>query len=91
MSGVEERSALALARQQARQQAREQGRQQGREEARQEGLRVMRAALSEMLRQRGWVPVSEEQERLEGCGDLGTLQRWLVQAMSATSVSDALR
>ncbi|HLM47384.1 MAG TPA: hypothetical protein VK458_26190 [Myxococcaceae bacterium] len=51
----------------------------------------MRAALSEMLRQRGWVPGPEEQERLEGCDDLGTLQRWLVQAMSATSVSDALR
>ena len=91
MSGVEERSALALARKQARQQAREQGRQQGREEARQEGLRVMRAALSEMLRQRGWVPGPEEQERLEGCDDLGTLQRWLVQAMTATSVSDVLR
>ena len=87
MSGVDERSALSLARQQAREQARQEGRQEGRQEV----LRAMRAALSELLRQRGWVPGSQEQERLEGCEELETLQRWLVQAMSATSVSDALR
>jgi hypothetical protein len=51
----------------------------------------MRAVLSEMLRQHGWVPGPEEQERLESCDDVGTLQRWLVQAMTATTLSDALR
>jgi hypothetical protein len=83
MRDVDERGALSLARQQAR--------EQGRKEGRLESLRAMRAALSEMLRQRGWVPGPQEQERLEGCEELETLQRWLVQAMTATSISEALR
>ncbi len=87
MSGVDERSASSL----ARQQAREQGRQEGIQEVRQETLRAMRAMLSEMLRRRGWVPAPQEQARLEGCEDLETLQRWILQVMSATTVSDALR
>ncbi|HYO72564.1 MAG TPA: Rpn family recombination-promoting nuclease/putative transposase [Archangium sp.] len=83
----DERGALSL----ASKQGRAEGRQEGKQEGRQEGMRAMRAALSEMLRQRGLTPGPQEQERLDGCEDLGTLQRWLVQALSATSVSDALR
>lgn len=75
MAIQDERGALSLAR----------------KEGRQEGLRAMRATLLEMLRQRGLTPSPREQERLEGCEDMGTLQRWLVQAMNAASVSEALR
>ena len=83
MAIQDERGALSLA-------SRE-GEQRGLQQGRQEGLRAMRAALSELLRQRGLTPSPQEQERLEGCEDLGTLQRWLVEAMSATSVPEALR
>ncbi len=91
MSGVDERSASSLARQQAREQGRQEGRHEGRHEGKQEVLRAMRAALSEMLRRRGWVPAPQEQARLEGCEELETLQRWILQVMSATTVSDVLR
>jgi flagellar biosynthesis/type III secretory pathway protein FliH len=91
MAIQDERGALSLASKQGRAEGRQEGKQEGRQQGRQEGMRAMRAALSEILRQRGLTPGPQEQERLDGCEDLGTLQRWLVQALSATSVSDALR
>jgi predicted transposase/invertase (TIGR01784 family) len=76
MAIQDERGALALA-------ARE-GEQRGEQ-------RGMRGALAEILRQRG-VPLSPvEQTRLESCEDLGTLRRWLVQALTATTAAEALR
>ncbi|MCY1074955.1 Rpn family recombination-promoting nuclease/putative transposase [Archangium lansingense] len=83
MALQDERGALSL--------ARKEGLREGLREGKQEGLNALREALSEMLRQRGLVPGPQEQARLEGCEDLGTLQRWLVQALTATSVTEALR
>jgi predicted transposase/invertase (TIGR01784 family) len=83
MAIQDERGALSL--------ARKQGREEGRQEGRQEGLQAMRAALYELLKRRGLSPSAQEQARVEGCEDLGTLQRWLVQALTAASVTDALR
>lgn len=79
MAIQDERGALSLAR------------KQGLKEGKQDALRAMRAALTEMLRQRGLAPGPQEQARLEECEDLETLQRWLVQALSATSATEALR
>ncbi|HZI05676.1 MAG TPA: PD-(D/E)XK nuclease family transposase, partial [Archangium sp.] len=79
MALQDERGALSLAR------------KEGLREGKQDALRAMRAALSEMLRQRGWAPSSQEQARLDECEDLEMLQRWLVQVLTATSATEALR
>ncbi|WP_407757876.1 Rpn family recombination-promoting nuclease/putative transposase [Archangium sp.] len=95
MALQDERGALSLARkqglQEGRQEGLQEGRQEGLQEGRQEGLRAMRTALYELLRQRGLSPGAQQQARVEGCEDLSTLQRWLVQALTATSATDALR
>ncbi|MFL5356899.1 Rpn family recombination-promoting nuclease/putative transposase [Archangium sp.] len=91
MAIQDERGALSLARKQGLQEGRQEGRQEGLQEGMQQGLRALRTALYELLRQRGLAPGPQEQARVEGCEDLGTLQRWLVQALSAASVTDALR
>jgi predicted transposase/invertase (TIGR01784 family) len=83
MAIQDERGALSL--------ARKQGLQEGRQEGRQQGLRAIRTALYELLRQRGLALAPQEHARVEGCEDLGMLQRWLVQALTAASVTDALR
>jgi predicted transposase/invertase (TIGR01784 family) len=57
----------------------------------QEGARAMRAALYEILQQRGLAVGPVEQTRLESCEDLDTLRRWLVQALAAPSAAEALR
>ena len=77
--------------QQGLQQGRQEGLQQGRQEGLRQGLRALRSALYELLRQRGWSPSPQERTRVEDCEDLDTLQRWLVQAVSATTVTEALR
>jgi predicted transposase/invertase (TIGR01784 family) len=79
MAIQDERGALSLARQQ--------GLQEGLERGKQDGLR---AAIRGILRQRGLTLGASEEERLEGCADLGTLERWLAQALTASSAGEAL-
>jgi predicted transposase/invertase (TIGR01784 family) len=83
MALQDERGALAL--------ARKEGVQEGVQQGEQRGARALRTVLQEMLRQRGWALSPGEQARLDSCEDLDTLQRWLVQALTATTASEALR
>jgi len=87
----DERGALSLATKQGLQQGRQEGRQEGLRQGLQQGLRALRSALYELLRQRGWSPSPQERTRVEDCEDLDTLQRWLVQTVTATTVTEALR
>jgi hypothetical protein len=78
MAIQDERGALALAEQR--------GLQRGREEA----LRALRAVIRATLRQRGLTLEPREEARLEGCGEFGTLERWIAQAHTAGSTAEAL-
>ena len=62
------------------------------EAGREEGRQVeARAALRRVLALRK-LPLSQADEaRIDACADLGTLERWLDQAVSAESTADALR
>jgi hypothetical protein len=64
--------------------ARELGREEG-------ALSQARAVLRRVLAQRALVPSAAEEARIDGCKDVGTLDRWLDQALTAETVADALR
>ena len=49
-----------------------------------------RRSLRIVLDSRNLAPTAEEQARIDACADLATLDRWLSQAVSATSVAEAL-
>jgi predicted transposase/invertase (TIGR01784 family) len=84
MALQDERGALSL--------ARKEGKQEGREEGRKEGINEgLRAALRALLQQRGILLAPQDAERLEGCMDTATLQRWLTQALTATSAAEVLK
>ncbi len=62
------------------------------EEGRLEGrLTEARAALRRVLRQRRLELSPENEARIEACDDLATIERWLDQAVTATSTSEALQ
>jgi hypothetical protein len=68
---------------------------QTKQELRQEGelkgrLTEARAALRRVLASRRLTPSKDDDARIEACADLATLERWLDQAVTAVSVSDAL-
>jgi hypothetical protein len=65
----------------------EQGRQEGQLEGR---LAEARAALRRVLALRQLTPSADDDARIEACTDLATLERWLGQAVTAASGSDAL-
>jgi hypothetical protein len=50
-----------------------------------------RANLRRVLARRQLTPNEDEDARIEACSDLATLERWLDQAVTATSVADALQ
>ncbi|WP_437591759.1 hypothetical protein [Sorangium sp. So ce1000] len=50
-----------------------------------------RAALRRVLAHRQIPLASEDEARIEACGDLATLERWLGQALTALSAVQALR
>lgn len=64
----------------------EQVRQEGQQERRIEA----RAALRRVLARRGLAVSAELEARIEACGDLPTLGRWLEEAAVATSAAEAL-
>jgi predicted transposase/invertase (TIGR01784 family) len=80
MAIQDERGALSL--------ARKEGRAEGRAEGLQEGLR---ASIRKVLEKRGLAVSAQQEARLEGCADTGTLERWFDQALTAASVTEALR
>ncbi|XXY52229.1 Rpn family recombination-promoting nuclease/putative transposase [Sorangium sp. So ce269] len=72
----DERGALSLAR------------REGQEEGRGDGLRT---AIRRVLSRRGVALDAGEDARLAACADLGTLERWLDQALTAATAAEALR
>lgn len=61
---------------------------EGRDEGRLEGLR---SSVATFLTARGLSLAPEQRAMVEACSDVPTLERWITQAASATSVEDALR
>ncbi|WP_437877598.1 hypothetical protein [Sorangium sp. So ce513] len=65
---------------------------EGRHEGRLEGrLDEARAVLRRVLAHRQLALTPEDAARIEACADLATLERWLEQALTASSASQALR
>lgn len=58
--------------------------QQGRIDQARESLRLV-------LRRRGLTPTTEQDARIDACADLGTLRRWLDQAIDAPTADEALQ
>jgi hypothetical protein len=59
---------------------------------RQEGLLIgTRDSLRRVLVGRQLTPSKDDDARIDACTDLATLERWLDRAITAPSVSDALR
>jgi hypothetical protein len=54
-------------------------------------LTEARASLRRVLARRQLTPSQDDDARIEACTDLATLERWLDQAVTAVSVSDALQ
>jgi hypothetical protein len=72
--------------------AREQLIQEGREEGREEGrVEEARKSLRGVLDARGLVLAADDQARIDVCDDTNTLERWLKQAVVASSVAEVLR
>jgi hypothetical protein len=51
----------------------------------------LRASIRKVLEKRGLAVSAQQEVRLEGCADTGTLERWFDQALTAASVTEALR
>ena len=65
--------------------------QQLKEEGILEGeLTKARAALRRVLTRRQLMPSKDDDARIEACTDVATLDRWLDQAVTATSIAEAL-
>ncbi|MFO0757376.1 MAG: hypothetical protein U0359_12845 [Byssovorax sp.] len=54
-------------------------------------LAEARSNLRRVLARRGFVLSIEEQAQIEACAELGTLERWLEEAVTAASATEALR
>ena len=68
--------------------AREKLIEEGREEGR---VEEARRSLRGVLDARGLVLAADDQARIDVCDDTNTLERWLKQAVVASSVAEALR
>ena len=53
-------------------------------------LTEVRALLRRVLNRRNLVPNSDDEARVDACADIATLERWLEQAVTATTVAEAL-
>ncbi len=81
MAIQDERGALSL--------ARKEGKAEGLQQGLQQGLQTgLRASIRKVLGKRGLALSAQEEARLEGC--TGTLERWLDQALTAASATEAL-
>ncbi|MGK3966419.1 hypothetical protein WMF38_19810 [Sorangium sp. So ce118] len=70
----------------------EKGLEQGIEKGLEAGRLVeARAVLRRLLTRRQLAPSADELARIEACGDLVTLERWLDQSLTAETAADALR
>ncbi|WP_437928853.1 hypothetical protein WMF37_06110 [Sorangium sp. So ce291] len=70
----------------------EEGRREARLEGRLEGRLIeARKALRRVLARRQFELSPEDDARIEACGDLATIERWLDHAVTATSASEALQ
>ncbi len=66
--------------------------EKAREEGRKEGGQAhARAMLRRVLSMRQLVPSRQDEAQIDRCDDLGTLDRWIEQALAAQSVAEALR
>jgi hypothetical protein len=71
---------------------RKEGRDEGRKEGRDEGRVIeARSMLRRVLARRALSVGAKESARIDDCTDLATLERWVEQAVAATSAADALR
>ena len=62
------------------------------DEGRVEGcLGATRSSLRQVLALRGLALSAEEEARIEACGDVDTLRRWLGQAVIVASAAEALQ
>ncbi|MFO0763121.1 MAG: hypothetical protein U0359_42180 [Byssovorax sp.] len=52
---------------------------------------VARSSLQRVLARRGFVLSVEEQEQIDACTEIATLERWLEEAVTAASAAEALR
>ncbi|WP_433927587.1 hypothetical protein AB3662_31285 [Sorangium cellulosum] len=69
----------------------EQGIEQGIEKGIEKGqLTEARALLRRVLARRGFAPTAAMETQIDACSELGTLHRWLDQAMTAASAEEAL-
>ena len=73
-----------------REEGREAGREEGREEGHEEAVVVARDALLGQLRARGWTLRPELAARVQACGELSTLLRWLTRAVTFDGPDAAL-
>lgn len=65
---------------------------QGREAGLRDGqVSEARRSVERVLSKRGLALTEAQRTMLAGCSDLGTLERWLDQAITAQSADDALR
>ena len=78
-------------REEVRNEAHEDGLKQGLEKGVDQGqLLGTRAALRRVLARRQLPLSTEDEARIEACADLATLERWLDQAIVASSAAEAL-
>ncbi len=88
---AEARAAREAAEEAARQAGREVGLQEGREVGLQEGLLIgRREVLMHLLARGGLQPTEAERQRISGCAEPAVLDRWIDQAIGASSVAAAL-
>jgi hypothetical protein len=66
-------------------------RQEGRQEGRIEGQLIeARKSVRRVLARRRFALGAADDARIDACTDLSTLERWLDQSITATSIADAL-
>lgn len=54
-------------------------------------LKEARASLRSVLGARGLALGAEDEARIDGCEEISNLERWIRQAVTATSLAEALR
>jgi predicted transposase/invertase (TIGR01784 family) len=96
MAIQDERGALSLALRQGLTQGRAEGRMEGRTEGLTQGraegqIETARSALRRVLSRRGLALGPEQEARIATCTELERLERWLDEAVVATSAAEVLR
>ena len=71
-----------------RREGREEGREEGRKEALEQAREALLTVIFDLLAERGVTVNARSKARIRRCEDLPTLQRWVKQAVRATSVRE---